>query len=575
MQTRLFVIGLDAATLGLLEPWFRAGKLPNLAEIHRTGVHGPLESIIPPMSAQAWTSLATGKNPGKHGIFDFIQFLPGSYDIHFCNGGTRRTPSLWRILSDAGKTVGVMNVPMTYPPEPVNGFLISGMETPGVHSTYTSPPELANELRRVVGEYHLHGDHYTRHGPDAFLESVFAMIDSQVAACKYLLRRDRWDFFFTVLTPTDKVQHFFWHYRDRTHPLHTAEGEARYGDAIFRVYDRIDRAIGEYRALVPDDTVVMVVSDHGAGPYYRIVYLDRWLAQQGFLHYKEREGPSGRQLTFELSRTGYVRLRKYLPRSVKDWLKSTFPETRRKIESHLTMSQIDWARTKAFSIGIESTRVFINRTDRFPQGTVRPGREYETLRDELIEKLLALQDPQTGQRVAERVYRAEDLYHGECMDGAADLVVLWKNSEYITRRSYGVDRGGRQAAIIDDDYRAGDIGELMTLVQTATHRMDGVVMLTGGPIESGKRLEGARLVDIAPTVLYLLGLPVPTDMDGTVLKGAIRKPYLEAHPVRYADAAARGDGGTSTDGGDGGDGGYSRDEAEVVEDRLKALGYLE
>jgi len=522
------------------------------------------------MSPQAWSSFVTGKNPGKHGIYDFVQHVPNTYEIYFCNAATRKAKSIWKILSEAGKKVGAINVPMSYPPEPVNGFIIAGMEAPGVKSQFTYPPDLYKEMKEAIGEYNMHGDYWTRGTPEEYLRNVFQTIEDQSKAIKYLMKRHDWDLFFAVFGSTDRVQHFFWKYIDPTHPRHRPDMARHLQDSVLEVYKKIDALIAEYLEMLPPNTTTFLMSDHGAGPFHKIVYLDKWLKQQGYLTYKDAGGKASvKRIFFDLGKDAYVGLRKFLPRAVKDYLKSMMPETRRKIESHLIMSPVDWSRTRAFYLGIESTRIFINVKGRFPFGTVEPGPEYERLRDELIEKLKELKDPDTGEAVVAHAYKGEDIYWGNALPDAPDILVLWRDDLYITRKSYGAEGDGASDAVIDDNLRFGEIGKLMSIEQTGTHRPNGIFHIHGEGIKDGEAFSGAEIIDIAPTLLYLLDLPVPSDMDGKVLENLLTPEYLSGHPIRISeedgDADSSGSGGSI----------YSNEEEKQIEERLRSLGYIE
>jgi predicted AlkP superfamily phosphohydrolase/phosphomutase len=562
---KVFGFGLDGGTLDLLVPWFDEGKLPTLRRLHEEGARARLVSTIPYLSPPAWASFFTGKNPGKHGVYDFIEHRPASYELRFCNGSTVRARTLWRILSEAGKRVGVINVPMTYPPEPVNGFLISGMECPGTQARYTHPPELARTLRKRLGEYNMHGDYYTPAGPEVYLKSVFETIDNQVAAADFLLAENELDFFFFCFGSTDRIQHFFWKFIDPSHPLYREDEARRFGDSIYQVYAAVDRSIERLLGRVPEDAAILVMSDHGAGGYSKIVYLDRWLEREGFLAYKGSGGAGGRLRA--AGKRAYVELRKYLPRAAKDFLKSRLASVRQSIESSLLVSHIDWPRTRAFSLGIEATHVYVNRKDRFPQGTVEPGAEYDSVCDEIRRRLLELVDPETGERIVERVFRKQELYSGPAIEQAADLFVVWKGDVYITRRSYGPERGGAGGAVVDGNLRYGEIGELMSLEQTGTHRRDGIFMLRRPGVVKPVALDRPDLVDLAPTILHLMGQPVPDDMDGRVLTEAFEEAYLRDHPVRTVSA---GDGDRPS-----GRSEFDAEDERQLHDRLSKLGYIE
>src|ERR1051325_6756515 len=151
-KPRLLIVGLDSATWDLVEPWATAGKLPNLSKLTQAGVSGKLESVVPPITPPAWTTFSTGKNPGKHGIFFFLEPQSDSYTMRYANAGSRRATTLWRLLCDAGYSVGTLNIPFTYPPESLNGFQISGMDTPSASSAFVNPPSLRSELEQAIGK---------------------------------------------------------------------------------------------------------------------------------------------------------------------------------------------------------------------------------------------------------------------------------------------------------------------------------------------------------------------------------------------------------------------------------------
>lgn len=569
-ETKVVVIGLDGATFDLIKPWLTEGKLPTLNRLLKGGVHGKLLSTLPPLSPQAWTSFMTGKNPGKHGIFEFTEFKPYSYEIRFTNASSRCGKSLWRILSDHGKSVGVINVPMTYPPEQVNGFLVAGFEAPGVHSNFTYPSNLYGKIKKHVGEYDIHGDYWTTKGPDFYIERTLNAIDNHGQVTKYLLNNYDLDFFMPVFGSTDRIQHFCWKYIDPSHPKHILLEKDKYGDAILRVYEKVDGLIEEYLQCIEGDKTVVIMSDHGAGPYYKIVYIDKWLEQQGLLKYKKVDNTLARHanhLFFALTKAFYLQLRKHLPRNVKDWLKGSMPEIRHKIESHLILSNIDWRRTKAFSMGVETTLIYINLKGRFPLGTVEPGDDYERLRDLIIHRLRNLRDPETNEAVVGDIYRKEEIYHGPCLQKAPDLIIIWKNYEYITRRHYGPAVSLGDGEIISSELQVGEVGELMALEQTGSHRPEGIVIFSGKHIKRGAELYGAKITDISPTILHLMGLPIPEDIDGRVLLDVFEKEFVDSYPVRYIKPSEEDRFPARPDT-------YSEEEARSIEKRLKDLGYL-
>ncbi|MCS7040913.1 MAG: alkaline phosphatase family protein, partial [Caldilineales bacterium] len=357
-RPRVWVIGLDGVPWSLLQPWIDAGHLPTLARLQAGGAWGSLSSPLQFLTAVAWSSFITGLNPGKHGIFDFARRIPGSYEQELTNAAHRAGRSLWRILSDAGRRVGVVNVPMTFPPEPVNGFLISGLDTPGLDSAYTYPPELKAEVRDVhfiavstIGKSHA-----------AYLAETLDGIDKRFELLWRTIDREPLDFYMWVEMETDAIQHCSWHLLDDpTQPGH---------DAILQVYRRIDHHLARLVAALPPDVTLIVMSDHGAGPIAKTVYLDRWLAQQGWLHYRRATGPSDRLRHLArvgLRQTLYLAQR-FLPVGVKGFLKR-FRGAHAAVETFIDKAEVDWSRTVAYATG-NLGNINLNIKGRDPQGVI-------------------------------------------------------------------------------------------------------------------------------------------------------------------------------------------------------------
>jgi len=279
---KVLCLGFDGATLDLIQPWVDAGKLPTFKRVMDSGSFGELESVIQPCSAQAWTSFMTGKNPGKHGIFGFRKQLPGSYRHEFVNGGMVASQKIWDILSESGKQVVVMNVPLTYPPSPVNGCLVSGMDTPGTDSNFTYPPELKQELMEVTnGQYvitvHLGGYLTSDRKREKAVQKLLHMAEQRTTAALHFLKTRSWDFAAVKYDIPDQAHHYFWKYMNR-------DGEGRFDHAIYRVYLKLDEILDRFLKEMDDRTVLILVSDHGGGPHSgKVVYVNEWLRRQGLL----------------------------------------------------------------------------------------------------------------------------------------------------------------------------------------------------------------------------------------------------------------------------------------------------
>lgn len=566
---QVVVIGLDAATWTLIRPWIAEGHLPNLARLMKAGVSDRLESILPPITPPAWTSFMTGKNPGKHGIFHFVETEHGGYAMNYANATSRRSPTVWKLLNDAGYTVGTMNIPFTYPPEKLNGFQISGMDTPSETSPFIHPPELRDELLKHVGEIQLDIRYLGAMSTDARRNQVLAEMKAMDAqwekAALYLLENHPQDVMMFVFMSIDTVQHYFWHHMDKDHFLHDPSRAPKFGNAMREVYERLDAATGEIIDRLPPETAIFVVSDHGGGPTVdRTIFLNRYLAQLGLLYYRDKDDSAARKLANKVIRTGYSLLLNTLSSRQKSRLASLFPKLRQKTElAYSSFSSIDWSRTKAYCSEVLASppSIWINLKGVKPQGVVERS-DYDALINFIIQKLSELKDPRTGRPVIARVYRRNEIFHGPFAHEGADLVLDWwnENSLFSTQPSFPEDTG--KPALIIREHRPSEDAEW-----GGTHRLYGIIVARAPVFQVGKQIENSRLIDIAPTILHLLGVSVPEDMDGRVLASAFRPDFLAEHPVKAGAASGTSEGDRPS--------GYTDEESAKVEERLQALGYIE
>ena len=573
-KRRVLIIGLDGATFDLLRPWMEEGRLPNLAAITRNGASGELQSTIPHNSPPAWTSFMTGKNPGKHGVYGFTVVKPReSYSIKISSGAIRRAETVWQILSAEGKRSIVFNVPMTYPPDPINGLVVTGIDTPGLDSEFAYPPELRREILNMFPEYILDVRSWavTTAGERRakLLQDIMLMVEQKGKLALHWMERQPWDLFTIVFTATDRVQHFFWRYLDGSHPLYDPQEASLYQDAIFRVYQKIDETIDSMLALCDARTTVIVMSDHGFGPQYKLFRINEWLRANGFLQLRHASKATLIDAPLRSAQKHLYRglgatislIRRLLSDSAKDSLKRLFPRLREKVASQVLFSLVDWSKTRAYHTAEFPGSIRINLKGREMHGIVEPGDEYERLRQTIQSQLEKFRDPHTGQHIVERVFRREELYSGPYMDLAPDLIM------HLADQSYTIDwylpaSDGQASAVIDK--LTGRYA-----VNCGYHRMNGILIMSGRGVQKGALIEDARLVDITPTVLYLLGLSLPMDFDGRVLTEALTESFLQRSPIQYRTAPQVEI--TQPQAGET----YSEDEAQEVAERLRMLGYLD
>ena len=551
MKSKVFVIGIDSATFDVINPLINRGYLPNLERLISNGVSGKLRSTMPPVTPPAWTSFMTGKNPGKHGVFDFYASTSFGYDRPVLNSKYIKSRTIWKLLSEHGKKVGAINVPMTHPAEEVNGFIIPGMQYGlDTGNDFAYPPGLMQELEKAIGGYKvLYGDMislYTDRYKD-LLKEWREIVKMREKAVLYLMEKHEWDFFMAVFYSVDVMQHHFWKYYDKSHPEYKP---SEYSEIIPEFYRYIDSSAGKILDRLDEDTIVMVVSDHGAGPEHKAFYINKWLAGQGLLSFKKK-------YTYLWKMRLPHMMYKVLRRSGVKAIEWTVPipylpflwrhiDPREGLRVH---ELIDWSRTRAYAGNHTEQGIYINLKGREQGGIVAQGEEYEKTRELIIEKLGDLNDPATGTRIVDRIYKKEEVYHGPYTHLAPDIFLDMKDGSYLIQKE----------VYHKELFKPAD-------KSSGTHKMDGIFIMKGADVKQGVRVENLSIMDIAPTILYAMGLPVPGDMDGKVLNNLFQDSFKETHPVKYLDAESEG----ITDE----QGVYSPDESGKMKKMLRDLGYM-
>ncbi len=558
----VLIVGLDGATFDLMLPWIDEGHLPNLARLLKNGARSRLESTIPPITPCAWSSFMTGKNPGKHGLFDFVEPARDGAGFRFTNASFRDGESLWACLSRHGRRVGVVNVPMTFPPEPVNGFLISGLDTPHELSSYMYPVEIRQELKSAGIRYRIDQQHLGSMRTDERrrqqLLDIFAAESARTAAFRHLSASRPANFRMVVYGATDQVQHHFWHFMDKSHDKYDPEGARHFGDAIRHTYMHIDRQLGQLLEDCDENTIVVVMSDHGFGPMSNVrLRLNQVLRDSGLLKFEQTaaHGRWTQNLAGWLDRF----LRSTLSSDAKRMMAGLLPKLRVWFEN-LDEAKIDWPATNAYvnEAYRSSPAVWINGLDGRQNG------ELDGLRKQVEGILHALVDPATGEPVISRCYRPHEIYHGPHTLQAPDLLPSWWEDGFLLEQSAA---GANPPPNVEHSTAPIQGG----VEFAASHRLDGVLMMSGGPLLKDYSFEGARIIDVAPTVLYLMGLPIPNDMDGHVLIDAISDDFLVANRPQIEDIDADED--ENLDFAESRRA-FNEEESDLIAKRLQALGYL-
>ena len=490
VRPQVVVFGLDGATFQVMKPLIAKGKMPNIGRLMAEGTSATLKSTIHPITPSAWASMVTGLNPGKHGVFDFRRRKAGSYELELVNGSMRDGRPLWSILNEYGKKTGMLNIPLTYPPDQVDGFMVSGMDAPSTGGVITYPRDLYDRIQQALGRYIIDFTTIAK-SEDEYLTKTVNMLDNRIRSFHFLCDQyPHLDFLFVVFVAPDRIQHAFWKYLDACSPDFHTDKAQRYRSAIERAYTSIDEAIGWAISRFGDQTYYLVVSDHGFGPLYKDVYMNKWLSDLGLLKFKEEKEVEARR----------------------------FPH------------DVDWNATKAYSFGYFGN-ININLIGREPDGVVSEGQEAEEIKKLIIRELHELRDPESAELIVDRVFRKEELYSGPYFFTAPDLLIIMKNYTYMTRDAY-------------EHVTDALIGPPMKLnpeviPHSGNHNLDGIFILRGKGVKPGGNLARLEIVDIAPTVLHLMDLPISPEIDGRVPEEALERSHLRSRPIKIAVSPVR------------------------------------
>ena len=457
---KTLVLGLDCAAPELLLGY---EHLTNIRRLMEAGCYGRLESVIPPITVPAWMCMSTSQDPGSLGVYGFRNRADHSYDkLSIVTARSIQTPAIWDYLATEGKRSICIGVPPGWPPRKVNGLWVGCFLTPDTSKdVFTHPPELGAKLNALLGEPYPVDAKGFRTDDKAWLrDQIFALSRTQFQVVRHLMQNEPWDYFQFVDIGLDRVHHGFWKYHDPNHVDH--EPNSPFQHVIRDYYTQLDAEIGRVLELVDlNDTTVLLVSDHGARSLDGGFCVNEWLIQQGDLVLHE------------------------------------YPDT----VTPVANLAVDWSRTRAWSEGGYYARVFLNRKGREPQGVIEPA-DYETYRDDLKARLEATYGP-TGQPLGTLVFRPEDVYH-QIKNVAPDLIVHFGA---LAWRSIG-GVGYRELHIRENDTGPDD----------CNHAQFGAFVLASPENQVRGNVEGAHLLDIAPTLLDLGGSNIPSAMQGKPLR---------------------------------------------------------
>lgn len=531
---KLYVIGIDGATYKVIRPLAEAGKLPNIARMIHAGGSGRLFSTVPPLSPVAWTTITTGARPAVHGIIDFLAYDKAAQRDFLFDSSHRRVDPVWTLAGKAGKRSCVVNVPLTYPVDPLNGFMISGLGTPPANEGLAYPLEEFKEMKRAIGGYDIDIDLRENQQHDKTPDSLRRVMAGRHKCFDFLLNREPWDLFFFVFTNTDRAQHFFW----REHE----EGDGPLADIISECYQGADHAVGKVMAKAEaEGGMVMIVSDHGFGPLNNSFSLSNWLHGKGLLM------PGGKVVR-ESPLAGIMS--RHLPVRWKKWLIRTVLKGRWKFRgpSAELNKWIDWKKTKFYSHKKIDTAYLFTNDAAFADAAQRAA-IIETLRHDL----LAARTPVTNEPVVLDVLDGHQVF-GTGNKAAPDLVLIPAEG-----CSFSFD--SRELAL-DNPFAS------ISRPWSGIHESEGVFMIWGSHIKAGQDCGCLSIMDVLPTMCCIMDMPIPWWAEGGVIKQAFDEDFLRDYEEKRDDfpgAGIQSDGCSDA---------MNEAESEEVAKRLKALGYL-
>ncbi len=531
------LLGLDGATFTVLDPLMERGVMPFLAELTQRGVRAPLRTVMPPLTPPAWTSLMTGMRPGQHGVFDFFQKEdPDSEYLHLATSQDIHADTIWSLASDAGKRIVSLNFPLLFPPPPIDGSLVPGGWMPwrqlrlGCH-----PPGLFDRLKQLPSfepremalDMELEAKAIDGCPHDEYADWIRLHVRREerwFEILRHLLLEDgRADLIGIMFDGTDKLQHLCWRFIDAAcRPAQPDPWEQEIIELCESYFRGLDAKLAQIVELAGADATVVVASDHGFGPTWDLLYVNAWLEEQGYLAYRDAAAPGA-----AASAVGFAEMTRHV-------------------------AQLDWDRTVAYAATPSSQGITIVRKQ--PGGDPMPRERREALGAQIAAGLREITNPVTGRPVVLDVLTREEAYAGPHEELGPDLsLVLADGAAMSILRSDTVVRRR--------EYPLGN------------HQWQGVFMAAGPGIRAGVALEELSILDVAPTLLYSLDVPIPPDMTGRLAEAAFEPAALAARPPRSAGPrpAAAGE----AEAAPAIDLQLDPDEEQTIVNRLRALGYVE
>ncbi len=530
-KQKLLLIGIDGGTFDIIIPLIKEGKLPNISALLHNGIHSELLSTIPPVTAPAWSSFITGTNPGKHGVFYFFDRDLNNYKISgpkkLMNLSNMKGVPFWRVLNKHGQKAGLINVPLTYPPDKLDGFMISGMLVPPEANDYVYPTELSGkledyrvDLEGLMVQNRWQARALIKEDREKFVRDVYKMSEKRAQNTIKLIKEEVWDFLAVVFTGSDRISHFFWE------DVHGGESAA---SVLKDYYIFLDEQIGRLLKAAPEDATKVIISDHGFGKApdksINAFVLMRILGGTALV--------SGNKLSC-LKKLFYGKLRLQNPFAMEDL--------------------VDWERSQIFPVPIYGNflGICINTKKEKRLGIVSAGKEYNSIKQGVIARLNSLKDPDSGEKLVTQIHFREDIYPGRFMNQAPDMIVQFSYD-------YNIEFSPFKRTLVRKSANP---------IRTGDHRREGIFIASGPKLRTGNIERKIYIEDVTSSILYLLGVPIPDSYDGALIKELFDAEHLAKHPPQFEKTGTQfeleSEGSTKKD----------QDEFEESKQMLKSLGYL-
>lgn len=513
---KIFVLGLDGASYLLINKFLEEGKLPNFKKVIDNGIFTELISSIPPHTAPGWVSAFTGVQAGKHGIYQFWDTQSSKYIGDYMGRNQYGVLPVWDILNDFGFKTGMVNIPMTHPPKEVDGFIMTWPLSNTLKYTY--PKGLLHEIAKVKGHYAT-DINFMYKDDERYIDKALEVTNKRLVTIKYLMENKEWDLFVSVFTEIDRVSHYYWNYMDTKSPWYIETLDESLKNAIENIYIETDKILGQLMDLLSEDTLLMIMSDHGFDKCEHDFYVQSYLHEIAMLHIKPFD-------------------------ELKDCERDQYASSWYKCEYNNKDYVVDWSKTLAYMPCPGSYGVNVNLKGRQEQGVV-DELEYENVRDKLIKKLSSIRHPDINTLLFKKVVKREEVYKGEKLKEAPDIIMIphhystMVHHKLIPGKLFGCPE------------------------QKGVHDRNGILMLYGKEIKQLDVDRSIHLEDIAPTILDCFGIEKAKYMDGeSVIKFTNDSELL--HWERQNEIVKEEETAQA----------YSNAEKAEIEEKLKLLGYL-